>query len=312
MEAHVDTRDLIGRIDHPLGGIELSELIALRDWLEEGRAAHEARLGSVEARKHALFADGISHPDIRGQQARARQIQDMELEAEQVAALLRIAHKQRLLLDQLIWLRENLAALERLRATTPAAVPVDWLGLLDATATIPDDEARLDQLTTALTAAGRDLHPAVPPSATRPTTRTPPDTSPVPPAEPGYLVTRVLDGGTIELAGGQRVRYIGVDCPAMRNALGQADAGAWEAREANRKLVANRRVRLEADRLDTDTDGAWWRYVYVGDRLVNAELLRQGVVSYIGRYPNTRLAETLLDAEREARRHRRGVWKVQP
>lgn len=323
----MDTGQLIGRVARPLGGIPLTELQGLRSQLVSSRTEHEARLAELEGRQDALFADGAGCSDLRGQRARAGQIATLDDEANHVAALLRVAHKQLLLLDRLIWLRESLDAIERLRQDTPSAVPVDWKALVDATEPLGDDEARLDRLNAALQTADskvpvaddeRRMAEAANPerSASMPTphadapspaTRRPAQTDAGRPAE--LLAVRVFDGATIELTTGQRVRYIGVDAPQMRNALGRPDAGAWEARDANRALVGYKRVRLEADELDADIDGVLWRYVYVGDRLVNAELLRQGAVYYAGRYPNNRHAETLLAAEQEARRHKRGLWK---
>ncbi|MCX7671771.1 MAG: thermonuclease family protein [Anaerolineae bacterium] len=314
--------------------IEPAELRGLVEQLERGRRDYEARLAEVEARKDALFADGSARSDRRGQEARARQIAALEEEANQLAGLLRIAHKQRLLLDRLIWLRENLALIERWREEFPAAVPFDWRELVQATALQSDDEARLDQINDALekaegrwqeadgraptadgatqagdeqTTPARQVSPARPPE--QPTSPRRSDPASADPSS-GLLVVRVLDGATIELANGWRVRYIGLDAPLMRNALGKADAGAWEARDANRALVGHKRVRLEADQLDADADGALWRYVYVGDVMVNAELLRQGMAYYVSRYPNNRHAEALLAAEQDARRHRRGLWKT--
>lgn len=329
----MDTGQLVRYIARPLGGISLAELEALRAQLIAGRAEQEQRLARLEARTDTLFTDGAARADLRGQRARAGQIATLDAEANQIAALLRVAHKQILLLDRLIWLRESLAAIERLRQETPAAVPIDWPALVDATAPLGDDEARLDQLNDALgmaegrwqiadgglpmadggaqVADGRlpmadggaqmtDGRPQVANGAVRRTNAGQPA---------GPLVVRVFDGATIELATGQRVRYIGVDAPQMRNALGKADAGAWEARDANRALVGHKRVRLEADQLDADIDGALWRYVYVGNILVNAELLRQGAAYHASRYPNNRHAETLLAAEQDARRHKRGLWR---
>ena len=251
-----------------------------------------------------LFTDALDRPDPRSQAARARAIRDLDIEAEQVMALLRIVRKQRLLLERLIWVRENLDTLDQLRAVSPAAVPFDWPALLDTAVAIPDEEGQLDELNTRL-----GLAPPPPAVSEEIVGIAPPAASPQEPAGPEYLVVRVWDGGTIELAGGQRVRYIGVDSPGMRNVRGEPDAGAWAAREANRRLVAQRRVRLEADALDADADGAWWRYVYVDGLLVNTELLRQGAVFAMNRYPNNRLVERLMAAEQDARRHKRGVWK---
>lgn len=330
----MNTHALFSYIARPLGHIEPAELRGLVEQLERSRRDYEARLAEVETRKDALFADGATRPDRRSQAARARQIAALEEEANQLAGLLRILHKQRLLLDRLIWLRENLALIERWRQESPAAVPLDWQGLIQATEPLGDDEARLDQINDALEMAGRrwGIADGRPPTADgaaqagdeqqalgQPATHASTPDRPMPDRRPdaasadqssGLLVVRVLDGATIELANGWRVRYIGLDAPLMRNALGKPDAGAWEARDANRALVGHKRVRLEADQLDADADGALWRYVYVGDVIVNAELLRQGMAYYVSRYPNNRHAATLLAAEQDARRHRRGLWQT--
>ncbi len=294
----MDTAQLIQRVARPLGGVTLLELQELRTQLAMGRREQEARLDKVETKRDLLFADGAGRPDLRGQQARASQVAVLEAEANQVALLLRLAHKQLLLLDRLIWLRESLDAIERLHQATPTAVPIDWPALVAATAPL-DDEARLDELNGALEQAHRAASaPAQPPGGI--------------PQQRDALprVARVLDGAKIELEDGRRVRYIGIDCPQMANALGRPDAGAAEAYAANSRLVDRRCVRLEADQLDADADGALWRYVYVDDVLVNAELLRQGAVYYAGRYPNNRLAELLLAAEQSARRRKRGLWQT--
>lgn len=302
----MNTRELILRLDHPMTGIRLAELTTLRERLDEQRVEQEAHLNMVEARQDALFAEGVGRSDLRGQRARADQIATRDQEANQVAALLRVIHKQLLLLDHLIWLRESLDAIERLRQDIPATVPVDWPALINATEPLGDDEARLDQLNDALEKADTSQTGA----PDRPTSPDRHSGRPEAGAPSGLLVVRVLDGATIELANGHRVRYIGVDSPQMKNALGKPDAGAWDARDANRALVGHKRVRLEADQLDADIDGALWRYVYLGDTFINAELLRQGAAYYAGRYPNNRHAEPLLAAEQDARRRKRGVWKA--
>ena len=83
----------------------------------------------------------------------------------------------------------------------------------------------------------------------------------------------VTDGDTIRvLLQGQEypVRYIGMDTPEM----GHADGAA--ARDKNAALVSGKTVRLEKDVSETDRYGRLLRYVWVGDMMVNAELVRQG------------------------------------
>ncbi|MCK4863754.1 MAG: thermonuclease family protein, partial [Dehalococcoidales bacterium] len=82
-------------------------------------------------------------------------------------------------------------------------------------------------------------------------------------------VTQVIDGDTITIDTGHRVRYIGLDTPEVYPVQ---EAYGMEAWQANRKLVEGKEVRLERDVSETDKYGRLLRYVYVDDTLVNAEL----------------------------------------
>ena len=65
----------------------------------------------------------------------------------------------------------------------------------------------------------------------------------------GVLVQRVIDGDTVVLADGERVRYIGMDTPE------RGEPFFDEATEYNRRLVEGRRVRLMKDDSDKDRFG---------------------------------------------------------
>jgi len=117
-------------------------------------------------------------------------------------------------------------------------------------------------------------------------------------------VTRVVDGDTIEveLGGGtERVRYIGIDTPEWTDDRAEARARARDATEANRRLVAGRRVRLELDVEKRDRFGRLLAYVWVGDTLVNETLVREGHAVPYTVPPNVRYAERFRTAAREAR-----------
>ena len=117
-------------------------------------------------------------------------------------------------------------------------------------------------------------------------------------------VIRVIDGDTVELADGRRVRYIGIDTPELR----PPEPLAREATEYNRRLVEGRMVRLERDVSDTDRYGRLLRYVWVDGILVNAELVREGYAEAREYPPDTRYAPCLEALEEEARRFGRGIW----
>ena len=71
-------------------------------------------------------------------------------------------------------------------------------------------------------------------------------------------VTQVIDGDTITIEGGYRVRYIGIDAPEVYPKLEAYGIEAWQA---NRKLVDDKRIRLEQDVSETDKYGRLLRYV---------------------------------------------------
>ncbi|HEX77028.1 MAG TPA: thermonuclease family protein [Dehalococcoidia bacterium] len=119
------------------------------------------------------------------------------------------------------------------------------------------------------------------------------------------LVTRVIDGDTIEIAGGQRVRYIGIDTPEV---YPQLEPWGLEALAANERLVGGKRVRLERDVTDRDRYGRLLRYVYVDDTFVNAELVRLGLARARAYPPDTKYQHILEQAEREARAAGLGIW----
>ncbi|MDP3065004.1 MAG: thermonuclease family protein, partial [Chloroflexota bacterium] len=68
------------------------------------------------------------------------------------------------------------------------------------------------------------------------------------------------------------------------------------------------RVRLERDVSETDRYDRLLRYVYAGDILVNAELVREGYAEATEYPPDTRYASCFDALEREARQEGRGMW----
>jgi micrococcal nuclease len=124
-------------------------------------------------------------------------------------------------------------------------------------------------------------------------------------------VTRVVDGDTIEVQlGGQEedVRYIGVDTPETVKPGAPVDCFGPQASSFNHRLVERRRVRLVFDSERRDVYGRLLAYVYLGDRLVNAELVRRGLARTLNIPPNDRFAERLKRLEIAAARVGRGLW----
>jgi len=118
-------------------------------------------------------------------------------------------------------------------------------------------------------------------------------------------VVQVIDGDTITIGGGYRVRYIGVDTPEIHP---NREAFGLEAWQANQKLVEGKEVRLERDVSETDKYGRLLRYIWVDEVLVNAELVRQGLARAKAYPPDTKYQDYLKQMEAEAREAGRGMW----
>jgi micrococcal nuclease len=147
-----------------------------------------------------------------------------------------------------------------------------------------------------------------------------------PPAEreTGHVV-RVSDGDTltVQLADRrERVRLIGVDSPEL-HASPKLDRDAARSRRSRRDIQAEgaraqafaekrllgRTVALERDIQARDRYGRLLAYVWLEDgTLFNLELVREGWARILTKPPNVRHAADLLDAQRDARDARRGLW----
>ena len=138
-----------------------------------------------------------------------------------------------------------------------------------------------------------------------------------------YFVRHVLDGDTLILGDGERVRLIGIDTPEIhddqhRNAAhaarygqdpGVMDEYAFKAKEFSREAVEGQKVRLEYDWQRKDKFGRTLAYVYrASDNFfLNAEVLKQGYGFAYTRFP-FKYEKEFRGYEAEARRTRQGLW----
>jgi micrococcal nuclease len=123
------------------------------------------------------------------------------------------------------------------------------------------------------------------------------------------LVVRVVDGDTLMLADGIKVRVLGIDAPEMEKDGRPADFLAHKAKATLEDLTLNRKIDLEYDRLRYDRYGRLLAYLWLPDHtLVNAELVRRGLARVYLIAPNLRYQKELLAAQGEAIEAGRGVW----
>jgi micrococcal nuclease len=125
-------------------------------------------------------------------------------------------------------------------------------------------------------------------------------------------VVRVVDGDTIHVRVSDRiekVRYIGVNTPEIHHPRKGEEPGGREAADVNRSLVGAHQVRLETDVQSRDRYGRLLAYVWVGDIMINAELVRRGYAQVMTVPPNVRHQALFLKLQREAREAGRGLWR---
>jgi micrococcal nuclease len=126
------------------------------------------------------------------------------------------------------------------------------------------------------------------------------------------VVARVVDGDTVVLRGGERVRYIGVDTPESVKPGTPVQCYAKAASRFNAQLVEGRRVRLRYDAERHDRYGRTLAYLYrARDGLfVNAELVRRGYARVLTIPPNVAHAGQFRRLAARARRAGRGLWRA--
>ena len=121
-------------------------------------------------------------------------------------------------------------------------------------------------------------------------------------------VTRVIDGDTIEIEGGQKVRYIGIDTPETVDPRSLPQCFGKEAASKNRELVEGKNISIEKDVSETDKYGRLLRYIYLNDIFINDYLVREGY-AYASSYPpDVKYQNQLKQAQLEAQEQNRGLW----
>lgn len=122
-------------------------------------------------------------------------------------------------------------------------------------------------------------------------------------------VKRTIDGDTLLLTNGERVRLIGVDTPETKHPQKPVQRFGREAYLFTKGVVEGKEVRLEYDWQRRDKYDRLLAYVYLrDDTFLNAEIIKQGYGFAFTKYPFKYLEE-FRKYEREARENKRGLWK---
>ncbi|MBI5508815.1 MAG: thermonuclease family protein [Deltaproteobacteria bacterium] len=123
------------------------------------------------------------------------------------------------------------------------------------------------------------------------------------------LVVNVVDGDTVDLATGVRIRYLLVDTPEVPHSTAP-DSCCFgpEAKELNTSLVLNQAVKLEYDQECQDHFGRTLAYVSLDERMVNEILLERGYARLEVIPPNEKHAADFEAIQAAAKAADAGLW----
>lgn len=117
-----------------------------------------------------------------------------------------------------------------------------------------------------------------------------------------FLVTQIVDGDTIILEDNREVRLLGIDTP---------EKGQFYFSEASNKtaeLVLGKSVSLEYDVTKKDMYNRDLAHVWLGEKLINLELVGLGFAQIYTVPPNVKYVDVILEAQKNARNNNLGLW----
>lgn len=131
-------------------------------------------------------------------------------------------------------------------------------------------------------------------------------------------VSRVVDGDTVELSDGSKVRLIGVNTPESTT---RTEPYGKEASNYTKKQLTGKTVYLEKDVSETDNYGRLLRYIWLSipekindseirSKMYNAELLLNGYAQVSTYPPDVKYQEYFTKYNSEARNANKGLWAI--
>lgn len=121
------------------------------------------------------------------------------------------------------------------------------------------------------------------------------------------LVVEIVDGHTIivDMGGGlYTVRLLGITTPEIAEPCGAEAAGQLDSK------IGSQWVELERDVTDEDQRTHLLRYVYIRDRMINAEMVGEGHATTRNVQPDVRYAPLLYSLQVEAQSKQQGcLWE---
>ncbi len=128
-----------------------------------------------------------------------------------------------------------------------------------------------------------------------------------------FRVAEVLDGDTLVLSDGRRVRLVGIQAPQLPR--GRKDLEAWplaaEAKAALEALTLGQSVTLGFGGRRSDRHGRLLAHLFLADgRWIQGEMLTSGLARVLSLADNRAAVADMLALEQAARAAGRGIWAL--
>lgn len=127
-----------------------------------------------------------------------------------------------------------------------------------------------------------------------------------------YSVAKVLSGDSFQLDTGAVISYASAVAPDLMSPTKRIENYAQESLDFNRRLLENRKVRLEWGSRIRNPKGHYLAYVFLEDgTFANWKILDAGFAKLRIEPPNLEHADELRDAAQDARRDAKGLWQYE-
>jgi len=118
----------------------------------------------------------------------------------------------------------------------------------------------------------------------------------------GFYVSKVIDGDTFVISTGEHIRLQGIDAPDKN------DYYYDEATQRLKELIEFQYVTLERDNTNKDRYGRLLRYVYLGNKMIDAQMLEEGYATIFIFEADKKYEKVLTYAENYAKNNHLGLW----
>jgi micrococcal nuclease len=123
-------------------------------------------------------------------------------------------------------------------------------------------------------------------------------------------IRHVIDGDTLVLESGEKIRLIGINTPEVESRFTRAEAGGEAARDWLRKTLRTPDVWLEYDAEQRDKYERQLAHVFLASgEYLNARLLKEGLAMLTLTPPNLRYSKQLIEAQQHAEKANSGLWQ---